>query len=59
MKNFYNSFTFIITFMILLLIFNMMFGGKFVEWFLLLVLLSMVVINADKVKYIFNGIQEV
>ena len=59
MKNFYNSFTFIITFMILLLIFNMMFGGKFVEWFLLLVLLSMVVINSEKVKYIFNGIQEV
>lgn len=59
MKNFYNSITFIITFMILLLIFQMMFGSKFVEWFLLLVLLSMVVINADKVKYIFNGIQEV
>lgn len=58
MKNFYNSFTFIITFMILLLVFNMMFGGKFVEWFLLLVLLSMVIINADKVKYIFNGIEE-
>lgn len=59
MKNFYNSFSFIISFMILLLVFEMMFGAKFVEWFLLLVLCSMVVVNADKVQYIFKGIQEV
>lgn len=59
MKNFYNSFSFIITFMILVLIFEMIFGHKFVEWFLLLVLASMVVMNADKVKHIFKGISEV
>ena len=58
MKNFYDSFTFIISFMILVLVFNMMFGSKFVEWFLLLVMLSMVVVNADKVKYIFKGLED-
>lgn len=59
MKNFYNSFSFIIAFMILLLLFNMIFGGKFVEYFLMLVLASMVVVNADKFNSVFNGIQEV
>ena len=59
MKNFYNSFSFIIAFMILLLLFNMVFGGKFVEYFLMLVLASMVVVNADKFNSVFSGIQEV
>lgn len=59
MQNFYNSFSFIIAFMILLLLFNMVFGGKFVEYFLMLVLASMVVVNAEKFKSVFNGIQEV
>lgn len=59
MKNFYNSFSFIIAFMILLLLFNMLFGGKFVEYFLMLVLASMVVVNAEKFNSVFNGIQEV
>lgn len=59
MKNFYNSFSFIIAFMILLLLFNLLFGGKFVEYFLMLVLASMVVVNADKFNSVFNGIQEV
>lgn len=59
MKNFYNSFSFIIAFMILLLLFNMVFGGKFVEYFLMLVLASMIVVNADKFNSVFNGIQEV
>lgn len=58
MKNFYDSFTFIISFMILVLFFNMLFGEKFTEWFLLLVLLSMVVVNSDKIKYIFKGLEE-
>lgn len=58
MKNFYNSFSFIISFMILLLFFNMTLGGKFVEKFLLLVLASMAVLNADKIESIFNGIKE-
>lgn len=58
MQNFYNSFTFIITFMILVLVFQMIFGNKFVEWFLLLVLASQVVMNADKIKYVFKGLKE-
>ena len=58
MQNFYDSFTFIIYFMILVLFFNMFLGGKFTEWFLLLVLLSMIVVNSDKVKYIFKGLEE-
>lgn len=59
MQNFYNSFTFILSFMIIVLIFNAIFGAKFVEWFLLLVLLSMVVVNADKAATIFKGIENV
>lgn len=59
MKSFYNSFTFILSFMILLLIFNSIFGATFTEYFLLLVLLSMVVVNADKVDSIFKGIKEI
>lgn len=59
MKNFYNSFSFIIAFMILLLLFNMVLGGKFVEYFLMLVLASMVVVNSDKFNSVFSGIQEV
>lgn len=57
MKNFYNSFSFIVAFMILLLLFNMTLGSKFVEYFLMLVLASMVVVNADKFKYVFGGIE--
>ena len=59
MKNFYNSFTFIITFMILVLLFQMVMGSKFVEYFLLLVLASMVVLNSEKFTKIFEGLQEV
>lgn len=58
MKEFYESFSFIIAFMILLLFFNMTMGGKFVEVFLTLVLASMVVVNADKVETVFSGIKE-
>ena len=59
MDSFYNSFTFILSFMIIVLIFNSIFGAKFTEYFLLLVLLSMVVVNADKVDSIFKGIKEI
>lgn len=58
MKEFFNSFTFILSFMIIVLIFNSIFGAKFTEWFLLLVLLSQIVVNADKFGTIFNGIKE-
>ena len=59
MKSFYNSFTFILTFMILVLIFQMILGDKFTEYFLLLVLASMIVMNADKFSEIFKGFKEV
>lgn len=58
LQNFYNSFSFIIAFLILLLFFNIMFGGKFIEYFLALVLASMIVVNADKFASIFNGISK-
>ena len=49
MVSFYNSFGFLIAFMVLLLIFQMLFGPKFSEVFMLLVLASMVVVNHEKV----------
>lgn len=49
MVSFYNSFGFLIAFMVLLLIFQMLFGPKFSETFMLLVLASMVVVNHEKV----------
>ena len=48
MMNFYNSFTFIISFMVLVLFFQMAFGSKFVEYFLLLVLASMLIMNVNE-----------
>lgn len=56
MQNFYDSFTFIISFMILVVTFQMIFGSDFIEGFLLLVLASMLVMNSDKVGYIFKGL---
>ena len=58
MQNFYNSFTFVISFMILVLVFNMLLGSKFIEMFLLLVLAGMVLFNSDKFSKIFSGIQK-
>lgn len=55
MNKFYTSFTFMLGFMVTVLIFNMMFGSKATEWFLLLVLLSMIVTNADKVSKAFGA----
>lgn len=58
MMNFYNSFTFIISFMVLVLFFQMGFGSKFVEYFLLLVLASMLILNANKLQGVFAGISK-
>ena len=59
MKQFYNSFTFILAFLIATLTINMTFGKKFTEYFLLLVLLSMIFLNSDKfaniTKNLSNG----
>lgn len=40
--------TFIVAFMVFTLFFNMMLGKRATEYFLMLVLASMVVVNADK-----------
>lgn len=48
MKDFYKKFTFIMAFLVATLIISMSFGGKVTEYFLLLVLASMVVMNTDK-----------
>lgn len=53
---FYNSLTFMLSFMVLLVFANMGLGSKFTEKFLLLVLASMVVFNVDKLKEIANGL---
>ena len=58
MMNFYNSFTFIISFMVLVLFFQMVFGSKFVEYFLLLVLASMLIMNANELQGVFAGISK-
>lgn len=56
MQNFYKSFSFLLAFLILVNIFNMLLGPKFTEYFLLLILLGMVVLNADKFATVFKGI---
>lgn len=53
---FYNSLTFMLSFMVLLVFANMAFGSKFTEKFLLLVLASMLVFNADKLTEITKGL---
>lgn len=58
MQSFYNSFGFLIAFMILLLIFQMMMGPKFTETFMLLVLASMVVVNSDKVEILLQNMSQ-
>lgn len=56
MSNFYNSFSFLLSFMILVNIFNMLLGEKFTEMFLLLILLGMVLLNTDKFATVFKGL---
>ena len=56
MGTFYDKFSFLLAFMILVNIFYMMLGEKFTEYFLLLVLLGMAVLNADKFATVFKGI---
>lgn len=58
LQNFYNSFGFLIAFLILVNIFYLMFGNSFTEGFLLLVLLGMVIMNAGKFATIFKGVNE-
>lgn len=56
MKSFYKTFTFMISFMILLVFINMGFGAKFTEKFLWLVLASMIVMNTDTLSELAEGL---
>lgn len=54
MKDFTGSIQFIVFFLVLTLAIAMMFGEKVAHLFLWLVLLGMMVTNADKVTQLFN-----
>ena len=58
MQNFYNNFSFLLSFMIMVNIFYMLLGPSFTEGFLLLVLAGMVITNSDKFATIFKGVSE-
>ena len=55
--NFFESYSFIFSFFALTFLFNMLLGAKFTEYFLLLVLLSMIVLNGDKFASVFRGLK--
>jgi len=55
LQNFYNNFSFLLAFMILVNIFYMLLGESFTEGFLLLVLLGMALFNSEKFATIFKG----
>lgn len=56
MKDFTNSIGFIISFLVLTLFVTMIFGEKVATWFLTLVLLGMVLVNADKFSSLYSGV---
>lgn len=47
MQEFFQSFSFVVGFMVSSVVFQMIFGEKFVQWFLILVLLSMIIVNSN------------
>lgn len=57
LKEFYNSFAFIITFMFLSVLISAIFGEKFLNKFLLLVLTSQLLLNSDKAISLINKIK--
>lgn len=57
LKEFYNSFAFIITFMFLSVLISAMFGEKFLNKFLLLVLTSQLLLNSDKATALINKVK--
>lgn len=58
MTEFYNKFSFLVAFMVFILIFNMIFGGEVTEKLLILILISMAVFNTDLVANLFGSMQE-
>ena len=57
LKEFYNSFGFIIAFMFISVLMSALFGEKFLNKFLILVLTSQLVFNSDKATALINKIQ--
>lgn len=57
LKEFYNSFAFIITFMFLSVLISALFGEKFLSKFLLLVLTSQLVLNSDKAEALIGKVK--
>ena len=55
MKEFYQSYTFILSFLGLEIAISMLFGEAFTLWFLYLVLFSMVLINSEKFVDFFEN----
>lgn len=55
MKEFYQSSGFVISFLIMTLIINMGMGTDFTNMFLLLVLFSMIILNADQFISFMEG----
>ena len=55
MKDFYKSYTFILSFMGLEIAISMLFGEQFTLWFLYLVLLSMILLNSETFVNFFNN----
>lgn len=57
LKEFYNSVGFIITFMFLSVLISALFGEKFLNKFLLLVLTSQLLLNSDKATALIKKIE--
>ena len=57
MKQFMQTFKFIIAFLVLTIIINMVFGHKMGTRFLQIVLLSMVVLNSNKIAEWLENVQ--
>ena len=55
MKEFYQSYTFILSFMGLEIAISMLFGEDFTLWFLYLVLFSMVLLNSETFVNFFDS----
>ena len=48
LKSFYEDTTFIVSFLVMVIVIQMTLGKKFTDWFLILVLFSIIIINSDK-----------
>ena len=56
MINIFDKFSFILAFMIFIIFFNMVFGEKVTQGFLTLVLVGMVIINAETMTNLFKNL---